>query len=423
MLKQPSSSGETENNPADLTENTWADNDTTRKPIQRAFRAASRHWRTVFDAFSHGVCLLSPQGYVVQCNRAAKVLLGLSDIEIRGRTWRELLDGTTEVRALFPSDVCKHAEDEDLFSRMTNHRRRQEAIVRCASFQHDEAKGQEERWFELTLDPLVDEEDHIIGAVQGISDITATKQAEEALRTSNERLRTLASNLSEAEESERQRLSRELHDVAGQELTALKIRLGLLRDDVLSVVDLHRAAQVSDSLEQLHQELTEAIAMLDGAWGAIRQLAHDLRPPTLDALGLSTALEGLCRDMSRQTCIEIRYHSDWDRALNASSYTDAAGICLFRFLQEALTNAVRHAEATCIDVVLRHDAEAISLCVKDNGKGFDLDHVRIASPDRRGIGLSTMQERLELLGGHLDILARPGKGTMLLASLPVEVGS
>jgi PAS domain S-box-containing protein len=394
--------------------------DEMHNPVQQAFRAASRHWRTVFDALSHGVCILSPHGYVVQCNRAARALLGLSHTEVRGRTWHELLGDMTEVRAFPRSDAPKNSEDEDPFLRMRRHRCRQEAIVRCAPSRYTEARGSGERWYELTFDPLVDEENQIIGAVQGITDVTAARFAEKALRTSNERLRALASNLSEAEEGERQRLSRELHDVAGQELTALKIRLGLLRDDVLSVVDPDRAASSLGGHDPLYQGLTEAIAMLDDAWGSIRQLAHDLRPPALDTLGLSTALEGLCREMSRQTRMRICYHTDWDRAPGTSPHADAAGICLFRFLQEALTNVVRHAGATSVDVTLRHDAETISLCVKDDGKGFDTDRVRTSLHEDQGMGLSAMQERLELLGGRLDITTWPGEGTMLLALLPVE---
>ena len=226
-------------------------------------------------------------------------------------------------------------------------------------------------------------------------DVTARRRAEAAIQK-------LAKRVVAAQEEERQRISRELHDEAGQALTALKIGLELIQGEITA----------DDAVQG---SLDEIIALADQTRDRIRQLARGLRPPALDTLGLSLTLEDFCRTFARQTQLAIEYHST-----AAPKLSDAQNICLYRCLQEALTNVARHAGARKVAVKLWCDETAVHLSVVDDGVGFEME-ISAASPNRSpGLGLLGMRERLELLGGGLEIQSRPAQGTRITAHLPLE---
>ncbi len=228
-----------------------------------------------------------------------------------------------------------------------------------------------------------------------IHDITRRKRAEDAIHK-------LANRVVHAQEKERQRLSRELHDEAGQALTALKLSLQLLEADLPL------------DTEVLRQNLKEAIMLSDSTMEQIRRLAWDLRPPALDTIGLNLTLESFCRDFSKRTQLLIDYNG-----YNVRGISDAMNICIYRVLQEALTNVVKHAQAREVTVTLSQDAHTVRLIVADNGQGFD---TASGKPDSKtgGIGIMGMRERLELLGGWLEVGTGPGRGLRLSATLPVK---
>jgi signal transduction histidine kinase len=225
----------------------------------------------------------------------------------------------------------------------------------------------------------------------------------EEVQTGREQLRQLNRQIVAAQEEERQRLSRELHDEAGQALTALKIGLDLIR------VDLPPEA------ETLHEGIAEAVNLTDMTMEQLRLLARDLRPPALDTAGLNPTLEGLCRDFARRTQLSIDYAST-----ELTTLSDTANICLYRFLQEALTNVAKHAQANQVWVKLSQGGGMVNLIVRDDGRGIDQQAGMAVSERPKGIGLVGMQERLELLGGWLEIESRPGQGTRLVAQIPME---
>lgn len=227
-------------------------------------------------------------------------------------------------------------------------------------------------------------------------DITARKQAEKAIQE-------LAKRIVYAQEEERQRISRELHDEAGQALTALKISLQLMQ------ADLPRDA------EALRQNFGEAVGLIDTTRERIRLLAHGLRPPALDTVGLNLTLEDFCRHFAHRTSLAIAYHG-----MHLPDLPEAVNICLYRFLQEALTNVAKHAQATQVEVQLQSDTHTVCLSVADNGCGFATGPRMVAAGQAVGLGLVGMQERLALLGGWLHIESVPGHNTRLVASVPVE---
>ncbi|MGH8923040.1 MAG: histidine kinase [Acidimicrobiia bacterium] len=222
-------------------------------------------------------------------------------------------------------------------------------------------------------------------------DVTARRRAEQAISEMARRVVT-------AQEEERHRVSRELHDEAGQALVALKLSLQMLESEC-------------DDPVAIRAGLTDAIALVDRTREQVRLIAHALRPPSLDALGLNATLEEFCRDFGRRTNLMIDY-----RGRVEVEPADAVAISLYRFLQEALANAAVHARAKRVDVNLRGGNQMIALWVRDDGIGMDPG---IIGRSRRGQGIVGMKERIELLSGSMWVLSSPGKGAHLLARLPI----
>ncbi len=225
-------------------------------------------------------------------------------------------------------------------------------------------------------------------------DVTARKRAEEALQE-------MARHIVLAQEEERQRISRELHDEAGQALTALKIGLEIIQGEVPA------------GEEGLRQNLTEAIALTDTTRDRIRQLARGLRPPALDTVGLNLTLEDFCQNFGRLTQLAISYEGTPNLRLQ-----DASNICLYRVLQEALTNVAKHAQPSQVQVKLWADETAVHLSIVDDGVGF-VGQTAVIRLHSAGLGILGMHERVELLGGHLEIASVPDEGTRIVAHLPL----
>jgi PAS domain S-box-containing protein len=219
-----------------------------------------------------------------------------------------------------------------------------------------------------------------------------------------ERLLELTKRVISAQEEERRRLSRELHDETGQALTALRINLGLMDGDV------------PGDAAALRQRLGDAVTLTDSVGDQVRRMAQGLRPPVLDALGVNSALEGFCRDFGRRTQLAIEYSGE-----DIPLPSETVGIHLYRVLQEALTNIIKHARAHRVQVALEAVDGMIRLVVEDDGVGFDLNTWE-SQPSGMGIGLLGMRERVEQLQGRLEIISRPGRGTRLVARIPTLEG-
>lgn len=231
-------------------------------------------------------------------------------------------------------------------------------------------------------------------------EIRERKEAENTLQQYTKQLQLLAQQVISVQEEERQRLSRELHDEAGQALTALQLSLSLIHSDLQSSI--------------LRQRLSEAIDLTNHTHEQLRLMAHNLRPPELDNMPLSSTLFHFCRRFSARTGLSIDY---WGDDLPFS--TQYIKLCLYRFLQESLSNIAKHARATQVYVTLRYDSDTVSLSVDDNGIGFELPEL---STHAKGIGLLGMRERIESLQGRLEINSVLGEGSLLVAHLPWHAG-
>jgi two-component system, NarL family, sensor histidine kinase UhpB len=221
----------------------------------------------------------------------------------------------------------------------------------------------------------------------------------DTVETYRQRLRDVAARALHAEEEERKRIARELHDDTAQTLAALLIRMRVAR----VTEDAEARAAL---LEQFRVEVGEALER-------VRRFARGLRPPALDELGLVPALESHIRGLGESVGAAIRLEADPVEDL----LPPQAELALYRIAQEALSNAIRHAEAAEIRVRVERDEGAVSLSVTDDGRGFRPEAV-LAGADGTGLGLFGMQERAAYVGGRVEIRSRPGAGTRVVITVP-----
>jgi PAS domain S-box-containing protein len=238
-------------------------------------------------------------------------------------------------------------------------------------------------------------------ALAGIgTDITAKKMAETELNQSQEKLRELYHQLQNAREKERLRISREIHDELGQNITAMKIDLAWLRKTI------------DPSLTPLHDKLDSMSAITEATLATVRRVSSELRPGILDALGLAAAVEWMVKDFQARSDIQCHLcikPEEIEASPNLS-------VDVFRILQEALTNILRHAQASSVAVSLMQMENMIELRVDDNGIGISLE--KISQTD--SLGHLGIRERLRPYGGVLRISGAPGKGTSVIATFPIQ---
>ncbi|MBI4638190.1 MAG: PAS domain S-box protein [Candidatus Rokubacteria bacterium] len=230
----------------------------------------------------------------------------------------------------------------------------------------------------------------IVGVLGVARDITDRKRAEEALRRLNEAL-----------EEEIKRIAHALHDEAGQLLASVHI--------VLAEIVLDLPPHASRRLEDVRGLLTKIEEQL-------RHMSHELRPTILDDLGLRPAVEFLADGVSRRTGLVISVEGSPGKRLPSPTET-----ALYRIVQEALTNVTRHAQATRVVIRFVREGLLLRCSVRDDGAGFDGPAVQ-ARRGSRGLGLLGIQERLNAVGGTLNIISTPSSGTELIVSVPVEAG-
>ncbi|MCX6033002.1 MAG: sensor histidine kinase [Chloroflexi bacterium] len=216
-----------------------------------------------------------------------------------------------------------------------------------------------------------------------------------------ETIETLTRRLLDAQEAERRRIARELHDEVGQALTAVKINL--------------QAAGRTPGAEAIAPQLDESIKIIERTLQQVRNLSLDLRPSLLDDLGLVAALRWYVDRQGQRAGIATRFIAEpADPRLRAEIET-----ACFRLVQEALTNVVRHAQAHSVTVELRQVGAGLRLRVRDDGHGFDVPAALARAARGESLGLLGMQERVALLDGQIVIRSTPGQGAEILVMLPV----
>jgi two-component system sensor histidine kinase UhpB len=237
------------------------------------------------------------------------------------------------------------------------------------------------------------------------SNLVEKERLFEAISQQREQLRALNQKLTEVQEAERKQLARELHDEMGQALTAISINLAAIAQEI-----------PSECAPDIQERLNEAKALADQTLEQVRELSFNLRPATLDDLGLVPTLRWYIKQCAKRANIQIELEvSGLKDRLPARIETT-----LYRLFQEALTNVTRHAQATTVRLALRRRRASVIAQIKDDGRGFDVAQVLDREVMKDGTGLLGMRERVGLLDGVFKIQSEPGSGTQVSIEIPLK---
>ena len=255
------------------------------------------------------------------------------------------------------------------------------------------------RWIRMRGFPILDAEGHVYRFAGIAADITARKEAADTLHRSHQRMRELALHLQSVREEERKRIAREIHDDLGALLLAIKMDLEATRKAILS----GRAARI---------DMADSVARVDMAIDSVRRMATDLRPSILDQLGVLAAVEWQAQDTERRTGIKCDVEVDTGK--DELDLEPERATAIFRIVQEALANVVRHSGATQVRIALHEQDESVTLEITDNGKGIDGD----GASDLHKWGLIGMAERVASFKGRFGVTPAQPRGTTVSVWIP-----
>lgn len=356
---------------------------TERKRIQEALRESEATTRTLLENASQAILAVNTSGIIVMANRKVNSMFGYAPHELIGQRHDVLIP--EEIKELHTARIAEFFADPQIRTMGIGM-----DLVGCR-------KDGTTIPIEVSLSSIHTKQGLL--AVSFVSDITARRKAEIALRNSEEALRALARRLLTAQEEERRNLSRELHDGVSQQLAFLSIELGRIAN-ALPVTEQEQRARVLALQAQAHRTASD-----------VRRLSHGLHPSVITDFGLDVALEEFCAEFERAHEIRVQYHGP-SKDIHLS---DLRATCLFRIAQESLYNAVTHGHAQRIEVTLKISEGFICMRIADDGTGFKIE----AGQAKRGLGLASMMERIRLVHGELNVSSSPGRGTEVTASVPL----
>jgi PAS domain S-box-containing protein len=354
---------------------------TWRKESEEALRRGEHEFYTLADNVPAFFGYLGSDQRYRFVNKRYEELFGLSSNEIMGMTMLQLIGPEAYAK------VQPHLE-----AALTGE---------TVSFEYClPVPGANERWLSARYVPDRDATGTVGGLFVLLTDITSLKQSEAALRAHEARLSHLSAMLLQAQEDERRRIARELHDDVTQRLAAVAMELGAFS---------HRQAPAEDQWSKNLGGLREKVERLTND---LQQLAHELHPSILEHVGLEAAVREQADEFAARTGLSVEVVMDELPKSLPSSYAT----CLYRVLQESLQNVRKHARATNVLVRLLHTGRGVGLCVHDDGRGFA---PREAGKGMGGLGLTSMAERLGLVNGEFRIRTKPGDGTEVHAWVPI----
>jgi two-component system, NarL family, sensor histidine kinase UhpB len=358
---------------------------TAHRAAEEALRLSESRFRTLFELAGAGMAVVETMtGLFVQVNDAFCQLLGYTGEE---------LTRTTVLAVTHPADL---EETQRQFTALIAGAVRDHAFRK--RYIH---KSGRTVWVDLSFAPLWPPDHRPDFHVIVVIDVTDRERATSELRASQFQLRALAARLEEAREAERSHVAREIHDVLAQDLTRLKIDLSRLRG---------RLRKFGDDADDLRAQVAAMSSLADTAISNVQRIATELRPPVLDSLGLSAAVDWHAREFQDRAGLVCRVSvPDEEPVIDRSVAT-----AVFRILQESLTNVVRHADASVVDISLAFGDGVVALTVRDNGRGISRQEVSDAS----SIGIAGMRERATLLGGRFAVTSEPGAGTLVDVRIP-----
>jgi PAS domain S-box-containing protein len=261
----------------------------------------------------------------------------------------------------------------------------------------------EYRWIVDIGVPRISSNGQFEGFIGSCIDLTDQKRVEEAMRDNQRELRLLSGRLIQTQEMERRRVARELHDDLSQSLALLSVRIDLLRQKIPG-----SAGQLGGSIDELSTHVKQLSS-------SVHNLSHQLHPLKLEQLGLVAAIRALCTELSRSHGVSI----DFTHGEAPAGISDDAASCLYRIVQESARNVIKHSGARRAQVDLQTSIEAICLRIADDGAGFD---PRLVA-ENGGLGLVSMRERLQLIGGTLSVESHPSGGTRIDVTIPLAIAN
>ena len=362
---------------------------THRQHIIERLQESQSLFRTIYAESPISIELCDAKGRVVDANRACLDMFGMS--QVADRKWPGIFDDP-----LVPQPAKESLRQHEVV--------RYETSVNFDQLKKDQLYGGTRSgtaYLDVLASPLgVRVGQSLSGYLLEIQDITDLKQAEQRLQSHQEQLRSLASQLSLAEERERRRLAADLHDQVGQSLAAIKLKLGAARQAVL-------ASDAGHHLDEIRGLVEEAIRQT-------RSLTFDLSPPILYELGLEPALEWLAEQFQAKHAISASLEDDGQ---TKPLEDDVRGL-LFRAVSELLMNIAKHAQARTVVISVSRRQNDVHIQVRDDGMGFNE-----TDTDRRtsGFGLFNIRERLTAIGGRLAIDSEPGRGASITLVAPLSV--
>jgi PAS domain S-box-containing protein len=332
---------------------------------QVELEAARNRYQYLYDYSPVGYLTLTPEGVILEANLTAATLLATDRKRLIGALLTRLL--ATEAHDTLYLHLRQVAKESGLCSCdvVVSHATGSRHWLRLESIAERSARG-------LTTQCRM-----------AVLDITARKKAE------------AGQQLLEVQEAERRHLARELHDEVMQTLTALQMNLDLL----------------ADQQPIISNNLTTSMALVDDLMEQVRTLSLELRPIVLDELGLARALEWYCQRQVPK--LGLRAHYTRDPALPRPNPT--VETACFRVVQEAITNVAKHARVSEVWIDLHREGDTLHLTIRDQGVGFDVRTHHQHGAQGAGVGLRGMEERIQLIGGRLDIRSAPGHGTEIHA--------
>ena len=263
----------------------------------------------------------------------------------------------------------------------------------------------EYRWFLVRTAPFRDEQGNIVKWYGVSIDIEDRKLAEDKLKATSEQLRALSASVQSAREEEGTRIARELHDELGSALTTLKW-------DLESIDKLFSESGGPTDTSLVRTKIKEMIQLLDNTVNAVVRISSELRPTILDDLGLLAAVEWLAQQFETRTGIVCQI----DSFVEQVDMSPEQATAVFRIVQEAMTNVLRHANATRVTITMAEEEGDFLLEIRDNGIGITEDQI-IAS---QSLGLIGIRERAIIAGGVIEITAAPAKGTVVTLRIPLS---
>jgi PAS domain S-box-containing protein len=395
---------------------------TDRKLAERILRDSEERLRMlVHGVQEYAIFQLDPMGHVVSWNVGAERLKGYSSSEIIGKHFsvfypqEDLLNNKPQVLL---EKAARHGQSEDEGWRIRKDGSRFWAnvvitalrdanrdllgfakLTRDMSQRHEKEKALTKA--KELLELRVEQRTAVLTRVNQElrTEIAERERAEEKLKASLDQLRALAARLQSVREEERTSISREIHDELGQACTAIKMDISLI------------GRKLTKNQPQLRAKVDSAIQLVDSTIAALRRIATQLRPRTLDDLGLAAALESQAQDFESRTAIRCNLTlPQAPLTLDADRST-----AIFRIFQESLTNVARHAHATRVEARLQVQNDRLIFLVFDNGRGFDVEEAKA----RKSLGLVGMQERALMLNGDLKIEGVAGAGTTMTLTIPL----